>query len=131
MKKTKTLSIHFRPKQLLSASIMLPLLTSILSGQTHPTLTRHFRRRSSYIDQGLFHDQHEYNSTENTHEIDAEASAMLTDGMAPFDVLSSVFGSTLAPSELEDALANNGYDFERSMAWLVDRALPPAPPAHR
>jgi hypothetical protein len=53
-----------------------------------------------------------------------EASAALADGMTPFDVLSSVFGSTLAPSELEDALAANGYDFDRAMAWLVDRALP-------
>lgn len=64
---------------------------------------------------------------EDTAELDAEAAAMLTDGMTPFDVLSSVFGSTLAPSELEDALATNGYDFERAMAWLVDRALPPVP----
>ncbi|KAH9479631.1 hypothetical protein JR316_0008226 [Psilocybe cubensis] len=56
-----------------------------------------------------------------------EASAALTDGMTPFDVLSSVFGSTLAPSELEDALAANGFDFDRAMAWLVDRALPAAP----
>lgn len=61
---------------------------------------------------------------EDTAEMEAEAAAMLTDGMTPFDVLSSVFGSTLAPSELEDALAANGYDFERAMAWLVDRALP-------
>lgn len=53
---------------------------------------------------------------------------MLTDGMTPFDVLSSVFGSTLAPSELEDALATNGYDFDHAMAWLVDRALPIVPP---
>ncbi|KAJ8522707.1 hypothetical protein ONZ45_g711 [Pleurotus djamor] len=51
---------------------------------------------------------------------------MLTDGMTPFDVLSSVFGSTLAPSELEEALANNAYDFERAMAWLIDRSLPAA-----
>lgn len=43
-------------------------------------------------------------------------------GMTPFDVLSSVFGSTLAPSELEEALAANGYDFERAMAYLVDSA---------
>jgi hypothetical protein len=78
-----------------------------------------------YIDQAHFLDHHEYDP--DTPEMEAEAAAMLTDGMAPFDVLSSVFGSTLAPSELEDALANNGYDFERSMAWLVDRALPPAP----
>jgi hypothetical protein len=64
---------------------------------------------------------------EDTPEMAADAAAMLTDGMTPFDVLSSVFGSTLAPSELEDALAENGYDFERAMAWLVDRALPAAP----
>jgi len=49
---------------------------------------------------------------------------LLTNGMTPFDVLSSVFGSTLAPSELEEALATNGYDFDRAMQWLIDRALP-------
>lgn len=59
-------------------------------------------------------------------DFDGDAAIMLTDGMTPFDVLSSVFGSTLAPSELEEALANNAYDFERAMAWLVDRALPPS-----
>lgn len=63
-------------------------------------------------------------------DMDPEAAAMLTDGMTPFDVLSSVFGATLAPSELEDALAQNGYDFERAMTWLVDRSLSsPAQPA--
>ncbi|KAF9523063.1 hypothetical protein CPB83DRAFT_776084 [Crepidotus variabilis] len=62
-----------------------------------------------------------------------DAAAMLTDGMTPFDVLSSVFGSTLAPSELEEALAVNSYDFDHAMAWLIDRTLPPggmpSPPA--
>lgn len=76
---------------------------------------------------GQFPDDYDNLTLESTPEMEAEAAAMLTDGMTPFDVLSSVFGSTLAPSELEDALANNAYDFERSMAWLVDRALPPAP----
>ncbi|KAH9946502.1 hypothetical protein B0H21DRAFT_743133 [Amylocystis lapponica] len=61
-------------------------------------------------------------------DMDPDASAMLTDGMTPFDVLSSVFGATLAPSELEEALATNGYDFERAMTWLVDRALVAQPP---
>ncbi|KAL0953458.1 hypothetical protein HGRIS_004691 [Hohenbuehelia grisea] len=56
-----------------------------------------------------------------------DESALLTDGMTPFDVLSSVFGSTLAPSELEEALAANAFDFDRAMAWLVDRALPAQP----
>ncbi|KAG1760855.1 hypothetical protein EDD22DRAFT_980446 [Suillus occidentalis] len=60
---------------------------------------------------------------------DVEGTGYLTDGMTPLDVLSSVFGSTLAPSELEDALSQNGYDFERAMAWLIDRALP-SPPQH-
>lgn len=65
---------------------------------------------------------------EESKESEDAAAALLTDGMTPFDVLSSVFGATLAPSELEDALAHNGYDFERAMSWLVDRALP-SPPA--
>jgi hypothetical protein len=51
-----------------------------------------------------------------------EGADMLTEGMTPFDVLASVFGASLAPSELEEALAANGYDFERSMAWLVERS---------
>ena len=57
-------------------------------------------------------------------EYDPETSEVLTDGMTPFDVLSSVFGATLAPSELEEALAMNGYDFERAMQWLIERARP-------
>ncbi|KAJ7460585.1 hypothetical protein FB451DRAFT_1269592 [Mycena latifolia] len=68
-----------------------------------------------------------FSPPEDTAEMEAAAAAMLTEGMTPFDVLSSVFGSTLAPSELEDALAANGYDFERAMAWLVDRAVPAVP----
>ncbi|KZT09906.1 uncharacterized protein LAESUDRAFT_694399 [Laetiporus sulphureus 93-53] len=63
------------------------------------------------------------NAQAQTEEMDPEAAAMLTDGMTPFDVLSSVFGATLAPSELEEALANNAYDFERAMTWLVDRQM--------
>ncbi|KAH8116352.1 hypothetical protein DFH11DRAFT_1580090 [Phellopilus nigrolimitatus] len=59
-------------------------------------------------------------------EYDPDTAAALTDGMTPFDVLSSVFGATLAPSELEEALAMNGYEFERAMQWLVDRARPTA-----
>ncbi|PCH44392.1 hypothetical protein WOLCODRAFT_26736 [Wolfiporia cocos MD-104 SS10] len=60
-------------------------------------------------------------------EMDPDTTAMLTDGMTPFDVLSSVFGATLAPSELEEALASNGYDFERAMTWLVDRQMASPP----
>ena len=59
-----------------------------------------------------------------SQENEPEGADMLTDGMTPFDVLASVFGASLAPSELEEALAANGYDFERSMAWLVERAAP-------
>ncbi|KAF9559703.1 hypothetical protein CPC08DRAFT_763128 [Agrocybe pediades] len=44
----------------------------------------------------------------------------LTDGMRPFDVLTSIFGSTIAPSELKDVLAANGYGLERAMGWLVN-----------
>ncbi|KAI0305959.1 hypothetical protein B0F90DRAFT_1694934 [Multifurca ochricompacta] len=43
-----------------------------------------------------------------------EGADMLTEGMTPFDVLASVFGTSLAPSELEEALAANGYDLSRA-----------------
>jgi hypothetical protein len=43
------------------------------------------------------------------------------DGMTPFDVLQSVFGNSLAPGELEDALGRNGWDFEGTMQYLVDQ----------
>ena len=58
-------------------------------------------------------------------EMDPETAAMLTDGMTPIDVLSSVFGATLPPSELEEALAANGYDFDKAMNSLIDRSIPP------
>ncbi|KAF9258726.1 hypothetical protein L218DRAFT_1080285 [Marasmius fiardii PR-910] len=74
-------------------------------------------------------DWNDFSYTEEPNKIDSldedTENATLTDGMTPFDVLSSVFGSTLAPSELEEALAENGYDFERAMQWLIERALPP------
>ncbi|RDB15838.1 Zinc finger CCCH domain-containing protein 6 [Hypsizygus marmoreus] len=73
-----------------------------------------------------YHAMPSYNFTDEPQDTPEMATdAMLTDGMTPFDVLTSVFGSTLAPSELEDALAANGYDFDRAMAWLVDRAPQP------
>lgn len=69
--------------------------------------------------------QQSYDSSNNDDDdMDPETAAMLTDGMTPIDVLSSVFGATLAPSELEEALATNGYDFDKAMNWLVDKALP-------
>jgi len=48
--------------------------------------------------------------------------------MTPFEVLSSVFGSSVSPALLQEALDNSGYDFDGAMAWLVDQALPPPPP---
>lgn len=48
--------------------------------------------------------------------------------MTPFEVLSSVFGSSVSPSLLQEALEQSGYDFDGAMAWLVDQALPPPPP---
>ncbi|KAF5361727.1 hypothetical protein D9756_002570 [Leucocoprinus leucothites] len=83
-----------------------------------------------HYDYGYHQYPNNNNANGNNDPIDeAEINAALTDGMTPFDVLSSVFGSSLAPSELEDALAANGYDFERAMAWLVDRVLPSQQPA--
>ncbi|TFY72321.1 hypothetical protein EVG20_g693 [Dentipellis fragilis] len=93
-----------------------PASNSSLSDSFHPSsasehLSSHFSSQSK--------------QDSNAGALDSDANDLLTDGMTPFDVLSSVFGTTLAPSELEEALAANGYDFERSMAWLVDRTAPP------
>lgn len=79
---------------------------------------------STFYEGGSHEDGDWNHGHDKQQEVDPETAALLTDGMTPFDVLSSVFGATLAPSELEEALANNGYDFERAMQWLVDRALP-------
>ena len=49
---------------------------------------------------------------------------MLTHGMTPNDVLSSVFGATLPPSELEEAQATSGYDFDKTINSLIDKAMP-------
>ncbi|KDQ19151.1 hypothetical protein BOTBODRAFT_103526 [Botryobasidium botryosum FD-172 SS1] len=43
------------------------------------------------------------------------------DGMTPLDVLYSIFGTTIPPATLEDALTQNGYDFEAAMTWLMDK----------
>jgi hypothetical protein len=86
-----------------------------------PSIQDHYHQRSS-AHQQIYESS---NSNNNSNEdLDPETAAMLTDGMTPIDVLSSVFGATLAPSELEEALANNGYDFDKAMNWLVDKALP-------
>ncbi|KIJ55451.1 hypothetical protein M422DRAFT_152285 [Sphaerobolus stellatus SS14] len=53
-----------------------------------------------------------------------DQAELLTDGMTPFDVLSSVFGPSVSPADLNEALEVNGYDFESAMAWLVDKSLP-------
>lgn len=49
---------------------------------------------------------------------------LLTDGMTPFDVLSSVFGPSISATDLTEALEANGYDFDSTMAWLIDKDLP-------
>ncbi|KAF8306770.1 hypothetical protein DL93DRAFT_2120092 [Clavulina sp. PMI_390] len=60
---------------------------------------------------------------------DAAADVVFAEqDMTPFEVLSSVFGSSVSPTLLEEALQNSGYDFDSAMAWLVDQALPPPPP---
>ncbi|KAF9536457.1 hypothetical protein CPC08DRAFT_731595, partial [Agrocybe pediades] len=64
-------------------------------------------------------------SSSNNHNAMDET---LTNGMTPFDVLTSIFGSTqIAPSELKDVLAANGYDLECAMGWLVDSRAGAAP----
>lgn len=56
----------------------------------------------------------------NSHDSSADGAEEydMGSGMTPLDVLSSVF-STVARSELEDALHRSGYDFEGAMAILV------------
>lgn len=76
-----------------------------------------------YYLSGDFGQSYSSQSLEDVEQYDMDANPMLTDGMNPLDVLGTIFGSTLAPSELEDALANNGYDFDRAMSWLVDRQI--------
>ncbi|KIJ61995.1 hypothetical protein HYDPIDRAFT_115145 [Hydnomerulius pinastri MD-312] len=79
--------------------------------------------------QGFYPSGYDYEPQYDNSGDDPDTAGYLTDGMTPLDVLSSVFGSTLAPSELEEALSQNAYDFEKAMAWLIDRALP-SPPQH-
>ncbi len=42
--------------------------------------------------------------------------------MTPFEVLHSIFGSTIPPATLEEALTKSNYEFEAAMAWLIDHA---------
>ncbi|KAH7890675.1 hypothetical protein F5I97DRAFT_1837554 [Phlebopus sp. FC_14] len=79
--------------------------------------------------QAYYQTEYSYDAQYDNQDDNTDAGGYLTDGMTPLDVLSSVFGSTIAPSELEEALSQNGYDFEKAMAWLIDRALP-SPPQH-
>jgi hypothetical protein len=42
--------------------------------------------------------------------------------MSPFDVLYVVFaGSDISPTELEDALARNGWDVDKAVEWITNR----------
>ncbi|KAG8854563.1 hypothetical protein FRB96_007433 [Tulasnella sp. 330] len=61
----------------------------------------------------------------------ADQTGMGTDGMTPFEVLHSIFGASVPPATLEEALNKNGYEFEAAMAWLIDsggKAVPPGSP---
>ncbi|KAG8899083.1 hypothetical protein FRB99_006947 [Tulasnella sp. 403] len=61
-------------------------------------------------------------SSFNPYLSEQDPTGSAADGMTPFEVLHSVFGSSVPPATLEDALGKNGYDFELAMAWLVDTA---------
>ncbi|KAJ3555516.1 hypothetical protein NM688_g2531 [Phlebia brevispora] len=76
-----------------------------------------------YYMNGEYDPSYSSQSLQEAEQYDSDVNPMLTDGMAPLDVLSTIFGSALAPSELEEALANNAYDFDRAMSWLVDRQI--------
>ncbi|KAF9785105.1 hypothetical protein BJ322DRAFT_1108566 [Thelephora terrestris] len=85
-----------------------------------PSIQDHYHQRSPPTRQN----PHTNGNGSDPDEMDPETAALLTDGMAPIDVLSSVFGATLPPSELEEALATNGYDFDKAITSLIDRAMP-------
>lgn len=55
-----------------------------------------------------------------------DPTGMVADGMTPFEVLHSIFGSTVPPATLEDALTKNGFEFEAAMAWLIENAQNPS-----
>ena len=97
-----------------------PLSNSSLSASTDDARYNYYNddpQLQSYGSQLL-------DSLQDDSDFDAETNGgMMADGMTPLDVLSMVFGSTLAPSELEEALSNNGYDFDRAMSLLVDRQI--------
>lgn len=64
---------------------------------------------------GMRHNADEYVANGATDQ-----TGMGTDGMTPFEVLHSIFGASVPPATLEEALNKNGYDFEAAMAWLID-----------
>ncbi|KAG2097946.1 uncharacterized protein F5147DRAFT_363789 [Suillus discolor] len=110
-----------------------PIAPKTSSNSFHPITITDFDRTSTSADdplaQAYYQHGYDYDPQFDGSVDDVEGTGHFTDGMTPLDVLSSVFGSTLAPSALEDALSQNGYDFNGAMAWLFDRALP-SPPRH-
>jgi len=44
--------------------------------------------------------------------------------LAPIEVLARVFGASVSQADLEDALAQSGWEFDGAMALLVERARP-------
>ena len=89
-----------------------------------PSIQNHYHQRSPPGFQGGHQNNIANGSGSDPDEMDPETAAMLTDGMTPIDVLSSVFGATLPPSELEEALATHGYDFDKAINSLIDRVMP-------
>lgn len=55
-----------------------------------------------------------------------DPTGMVGDGMTPFEVLHSIFGSTIPPATLEEALAKTAYDFDSAMIWLIENAHNPS-----
>lgn len=110
-----------------------PLSNSSLSTSTDDTRYNYYSSDDQYLQP---YGSHSVDVNSLDQDVDGDPMGMLADGMTPLDVLSMVFGSTLAPSELEDALSTNGYDFDRAMSWLVDRQIathaanPPQPPRY-
>jgi hypothetical protein len=127
---TRTMS-HNRTRRVPIQCWTRTILGTAYGGNTDPSLRRHMRpgffgrsdSNSSLHGAGAGVAPGPLNANDAASDV-----AFAEQDMTPFEVLSSVFGSSVSPGLLQEALDNSGYDFDGAMAWLVDQALPPPPP---
>jgi hypothetical protein len=62
-----------------------------------------------------------YERERNGDKEDLDQDPNAPEGMTPLDVLVSVFGATISPAELENILAQHGWNFDETMQFLIER----------